>query len=167
MQDRSKRIRRIATVILFVLGLALVGVALAFEYVPGLDVTPGFGMVQMAQLLLGVSALTLSGFMHINGQLAADAPRSLQADIAVRLALTGLVFCYVAGFADLLRVGTHLQPRFERPFVGLWQLTGIVLGVTSIVVGLALYHTSRALQPFSSLTRLFRRRQPVNQEDDA
>ena len=57
----------------------------------------------------------------------------------------------MAGLSDLMGVGTHLQPSFERPFVGPLQLGGLLLGAVIIVVGLLMYHTSRGVRESSSL----------------
>ena len=153
---RSHTIRRVVTLTLFVLGIALVGFSLSAELL-GLNFTVGFGVVQIAQLLAGLTCLTISGFIHIHSLRGSDTPRSLQADIGVRLAATGLVFAYVAGFSDSLQIGTHINPRFERPFLGPWQLTGILLGIISITIGMVLYHTSRGTRKSSSLSFIFER----------
>ena len=71
--------------------------------------------------------------------------------IGIRLAATGLVFVYVTGLSDLIGIGTHIEPSFERPFVGPLQLGGLVLGVLSIIIGLLLYHTSRGSRDSSSM----------------
>ena len=144
----------ILVLLLFLVGNVLIVVSLAAEIL-GLNLTPGFGMVQMLQLLLGLTLLTLSGFLHMYSLREANTPRSLQADIGIRLALTGLVFAYVSGLADLLGIGTHVEPNFERPFVGPLQLGGIALGIVSITVGMILYHTSRGSRETSSLEFLF------------
>jgi hypothetical protein len=146
--------RKIIIAILLVTGILLCLIALGADYL-GLDLTPGFGVVQMFELLLGVTCLTIAGFSYIFGQ-RHNVPRSLQADIGIRLGLTGLVFCYVAGFSDVIGIGTHVEPRFERPFVGPWQMGGIILGILSISVGLLLYHTSRGSRLTSSLNFLIR-----------
>lgn len=135
---------------LFLIGNVLVIVSIAAEIL-GLDLTPGFGIIQMLQLLIGLTLLTLAGFLHIYSLRDPDAPRSLQADVGIRLAATGLVFAYVAGLADLMGIGTHLEPTFERPFVGPLQLGGLVLGIISITSGMVLYHTSRGSRQSSSL----------------
>jgi len=145
---------------LFLIGNVLVIVSLAAEIL-GLDLTPGFGIVQMLQLLVGLTLLTLAGFFHIYSLRSPDTPRSLQADIGIRLAATGLVFAYVAGLADLMGIGTHLEPDFERPYVGPLQLGGLILGIISITIGMILYHTSRGSRHASSLQFL------LNDEDVA
>ncbi|MCA9874501.1 MAG: hypothetical protein KC441_12620 [Anaerolineales bacterium] len=141
--------RRMA-LIFAVLGVLLCTISLGAELL-GLEFTPGFGAVQMLQLLLGITSLTVGGFLYLRTLHAPDAPRSLQADIGVRLAATGLVFIYVTGFADLIGIGTHVHPDFARPFVGPLQLGGIFLGTLSIALGLYLYHTSRRLRGASSM----------------
>lgn len=140
----------IVVLLLFLIGNVLTILSLAAEIL-GLDITPGFGMVQMFQLLVGLTFLSLAGFIHIYSLRDPDTPRSLQADIGIRLAATGLVFAYVAGLSDLLGIGTHVEPDFERPYVGPLQLGGLILGILSITVGMILYHTSRGSQHTSSL----------------
>ena len=105
----------------------------------------------MSVLLLGLTLLTIAGYVQIYLLRKADEPRSLQADIGVRLGATGLVLAYVVGWSDLLGVGTHVTPSFERPFVGPLQLVGLGVSVLLIVVGLLLYFTSRGSQQASSL----------------
>ena len=63
--DRAAKVRRIVTWTLFVVGLVLIVLSLAAEFF-GLNITPGFGMVQMFQLLVGLTALTLALFLFIN-----------------------------------------------------------------------------------------------------
>lgn len=147
--SKSAKLRRNVTLGLFGIGLVLIVLSLGAEFF-GLDITPGFGMIQMFQLLVGLTALTLSLFMYIKS-LRYDTPRSLQADIGVRLAATGLVFSYVSGLSDLISIGTHVEPQFERPFVGPLQLGGLALSVVVIIIGLALYYTSRGTRAKSSM----------------
>jgi uncharacterized membrane protein YidH (DUF202 family) len=156
MRTKKSRSRfRVANWILFLSGLAIVLVSLGADLLR-LDLNPGFGILQVFLLTTGISALTLSGFLAIWRRRPNNAPRSLQADIGVRVALTGLVFVYVAGFADLARVGTHTQPRFERPYTGPLQSVGIGLGVLTICIGLLLYYTSRGARPTSALDFLIK-----------
>ncbi len=147
------RIERIASVIFFILGLITCGLALGAELL-GLDLTPGFGMVQMLQLLVGLTFLTAAGYIRVHSMRAIGAPRSLQADIGVRMGATGLVFAYTLGWADLIGIGTHVNPDFERPFVGPLQLGGLILGVGMITAGIILYYTSRGTRQKSALESL-------------
>lgn len=146
---KTEKLRRNVTFTLFGIGLLFMAFSLGAEFL-GLDLTPGFGMVQMFQLLLGITALTAAMFLHINA-LRQETDRSLQADIGVRLAATGLVFAYVTGLSDLFGIGTHVEPQFERPFVGPLQLGGLALAVLVIVIGLGLYYTSRGTRQKSSM----------------
>ncbi len=152
-RDIVNRIERIGSLVLFVIGLALSIFALAAELL-GLDITPGFGMVQMLQLLVGISLLTLAGYVRIHSYRPPDSPRSLQADIGVRLGATGLVFAYTTGWADLIGIGTHVNPSFDRPYVGPLQLGGLLMGILMIAVGVILYYTSRGARPSSALEKL-------------
>lgn len=131
--------------------LGILFIALSF-----IDRTPGFGAIQVLQLLLGIAALTLASFMYLYTLRSPDEPRSLQADIGIRLALSGLVFCFVAGFSDLIGIGTHVNPRFERPFIGFLQLIGLAVGGITIFAGIVLYYTSRGQRQSSSLEFLIR-----------
>lgn len=146
----SRQFLNIVVLLLFLIGNVLVILSLAAEIL-GLDLTPGFGIVQMLQLLIGLTLLTLAGFLHMYSLRSPDTPRSLQADIGIRLAATGLVFAFVAGLADLMEIGTHVEPAFERPFVGPLQLGGLIVGIISITLGMILYHTSRGSRQTSSL----------------
>ncbi len=147
---RTSRTRRNVIIVLVILGLLLIFLAIEAD-VLRLDLTPGFGMVQMVAFLSGLTCLTLAAYLYVHSLRPKDAPRSLQADIGTRLGLTGLVFTYVTGFSDLIGIGTHIDPNFERPFVGPLQLGGLVLGLLMIIVGLILYYTSRGPRESSSL----------------
>lgn len=149
-RDFVTQVEGILSIILFIIGLALSAIALGAELL-GLDLTPGFGMVQMLQLLIGLTCLTFAGYLRIHSLRPADAPRSLQADIGIRLGATGLVFAFIAGWADLIGIGTHVNPEFARPHVGPLQLGGLIVGLIMITIGLLLYYTSRGTRETSSL----------------
>ena len=150
MNNKPVRVRRAVIAVLSVLGLLLTIGAVATELL-GLDLTPGFGVLQTLAFLMGLTALTIAPYLFMAAGRPPDAPRSLQADIGVRLSLTGLVFCYVTGFADLIRIGTHVQPEFERPFIGPLQLGGFVVGLLILLAGVVLYYTSRGKRQSSSM----------------
>jgi hypothetical protein len=147
---QTAQIRSTLVIILLLIGVVLSIISLGADFL-GLDLTPGFGLVQMMQLLVGLSCLTLGSFLWIHSRRRRGAPRSLQADIGIRLAATGLVFAYVSGMSDVIGIGTHVSPNFERPFVGPLQLGGIALGILSIVAGMLLYLTSRGTRDSSSM----------------
>lgn len=117
----------------------------------GLDITPGFGIIQMVAFMGGLTFLTLGAFLFLYDRRPKDAPRSLQAEISTRLIATGLVLSYVTGLSDLIGIGTHIEPSFNRPFVGPLQLGGIIIGILLILIGLILYYTSRGQRESSSL----------------
>jgi hypothetical protein len=141
-REQTTRVRNITVYFLFGLGLLLGALSLLADYI-GLDLTPGFGILQMVVLLIGMTCITIALYGYIYGLRGAQAPRSLQADIGIRLGATGLVLAYVAGLADLIGIGTHVEPAFARPYVGPLQIGGISLGILCISVGLYLYYTSR------------------------
>lgn len=153
-RDTVNQIEGVFSIILLVIGLAASALALGAELL-GLDLTPGFGMVQMLQLLIGLTCLTVAGYLRVHMRRPRDAPRSLQADIGVRLGATGLVLAYTSGWADLIGIGTHVEPSFARPFVGPLQLGGFLLGVFMITIGLMLYFTSRGARETSSFEAIF------------
>ncbi len=146
---KTTRVTNTVLSLLVFFGVFLCFISLAAVLL-GLDRTPGFGMIQMFELLVGITFLTLAAFIYLSKTYQSDV-RSLQADIGIRLAATGLVFAYVAGLADLLGIGTHPHPDYGRPFVGWLQLLGLGLGIISILAGLLLYYTSRRVREESSM----------------
>jgi len=154
MRSVTQKLYDWAVIILFSLGVILSLISIGAELL-GIDLTPGFGMAQMFQLLIGLTLLTLAGYLHVFSQRLGQ-PRSLQADIGVRLGATGLVFAFVAGLADLLGIGTHVNPNFARPYVGPLQLGGLMVGILLIIAGIIMYHTSRGYNHTSSLQFLIK-----------
>jgi hypothetical protein len=105
----------------------------------GLDLTPGFGLLQTVGVLVAITLLTAGGFRLLARWRRRGQRITLVGDIGVRMALTGLLTCYVAGLADVLGVGTHRGSEFERPFLGPLQLGGFVVGLLVTGTGLLLY----------------------------
>jgi hypothetical protein len=148
--SKTKRLFNLVIVILFVLSLLLFFLAIAADYL-GIDITPGFGVIQTVAFLGGLTFFTLGAFLILQAKRPVEAPHSLQADISTRLIATGLVLTYVTGLSDLIGIGTHVGPDFNRPFIGPLQLGGIVIGIILILIGLILYYTSRGHRESSSL----------------
>lgn len=155
-REQTTKVRHIAVTLLLVIGLTISVLSLLADYI-GLDLTPGFGVLQMVVLLLGMTCITIGLYGYVYGLRRANAPRSLQADIGLRLGATGLVLAYVAGLSDLIGIGTHVQPHFERPYVGPLQIGGMALGILCISIGLYLYYTSRNGDHDSSLDFISKR----------
>ena len=105
----------------------------------GLDLTPGFGLMQTLGLLVGITMITGAGFALVVRCRPPGRKGSLLADVGVRMGLTGLLACYVAGLADMVGVGTHRGLGFERPFLGPLQLGGFAIGLLILGVGLMMY----------------------------
>lgn len=148
------QLRRSAIIILSIVGL-LLSLSSVLAQPLGLGRTPEFGALQMAALLGGITCLTLAAYLYLYSLRPRNAPRSLQAGVGVRLSATGLVLAYASGFADLFSIGTHVEPAFQRPYVGPLQVAGLVLGLVAVVVGMILYHTSRGQRASSSLEFVF------------
>lgn len=126
-----------------ILGLLIGGSSCAFISVGadalGLDLTPGFGLIQILGLLVGITLITWAGFAWVARRRPPRRKGSLLADIGVRMGLTGLLACYVAGLADMIGVGTHRGPGFTRPFLGPLQLGGFAIGLLTLGAGLMMY----------------------------
>jgi hypothetical protein len=102
-----------------------------------LGLTPGIGLVQIATFLFGISVMTLGAYIYAYATRHRALPRSLREDIGLRLMATGLVIAYATGFADVLGIGSNFGS--ERPLLGLFQASGVALGVLVIVAGIVLY----------------------------
>jgi uncharacterized membrane protein len=98
----------------------------------GLDRSPVIGFVQIAVFLIGLAIICLGGFICLN-TLWNNHPKTILADIGLRLVLTGFVIAVVAGMADIFGFGTQLAP--EIPFYGPWQAMGVLFGEIVIVIG--------------------------------
>lgn len=136
----------------------LIIVGLLFIFIPiiatlsNLDITPGFGIIQMIPFLIGLTSTTIGGYLFI-AMIRNDQPRSLQADIGIRLGATGLVLAYTAGLADLLGIGTHVTTNEVlvavetapiRPVAGYLQQVGMIGAASIILFGMILYYSSKS-----------------------
>jgi hypothetical protein len=138
-QSRSSQVR----IGFLLVGLVLIAIAVWAEPL-GLDITPGFGVFQVISSLLGITAMTAAGYLFLARSHGRRKERSLLADVGIRLGLTGLLACYVAGLADMLGVGTHQGARFERPFFGPLQIAGLAIGLLLVLLGMALFWFGRS-----------------------
>lgn len=101
----------------------------------GWDNSPTVGFVQIAVLLVGLGILCLGGYIGLLA-LWKGTPRTIAADIGMRLVATGYVISVFAGMADVFGMGTQDLP--EVPFFGPLQARGVVIGQAVIAVGFLL-----------------------------
>ena len=98
----------------------------------GWDRSPVVGFVQIAIFLLGLGVICLGGWVGLtavwNGR-----PRTIVADIGLRLVGTGFVIATFSGMADVFGMGS--QPLPGVPYFGPWQASGVLLGQVVIAVG--------------------------------
>jgi hypothetical protein len=98
----------------------------------GLDRSPVIGFVQIAVFLIGLAIICVGGYICING-LWNNHPKTIVADIGIRLVSTGYVIAVVSGMADVFGFGTQLSPAI--PYYGPWQAFGVLFGEAVIILG--------------------------------
>ncbi len=98
----------------------------------GLDRSPVIGFVQIAMFLIGLAVICTGGYICLLA-LWNSHPKSIAADIGLRLVCTGYVIAVFAGMADVFGFGS--QPLPDLPFFGPWQARGVELGEAIIGLG--------------------------------
>jgi len=98
----------------------------------GLDRSPVIGFVQITVFLIGLAIICLGGYICMNG-LWNNRPKTILADIGLRVVSTGFVIAVISGLADVFGFGTQLSP--EIPYYGPWQATGVLVGEIMIILG--------------------------------
>ncbi len=98
----------------------------------GWDRSPVVGFVQISVFLVGLAVICLGGYVGILA-LWKGAPRTIVADIGMRLVATGYVISLVSGMADVFGMGS--QPLPGVPYFGPWQAMGVLIGQVVIAVG--------------------------------
>jgi len=130
----SRLARFAVAFIVFGFFIFLIGI---FPELIRLGITPGIGLLQIGLFLLGISIMTLGGYIYAYATRHRAMPRRLREDVGVRLMATGLVIALATGFADVLGIGSHFGA--ERPLLGPLQALGIFLGICIIGAGIILY----------------------------
>jgi len=101
----------------------------------GLDRSPVVGFVQITVFLIGLAIICVGGYLSLvamwNGE-----PRTIAADIGLRLVATGYVIAVVSGMADVFGFGS--QPWPQIPSFGRWQSRGVLIGEAIIAIGFLL-----------------------------
>ena len=75
----------------------------------GWDRSPVVGFIQIAVFLVGLAMICIGGYVGLIALWGKD-PRSILADIGMRLVGTGYVVSVFTGMADVFGMGSHLLP---------------------------------------------------------
>jgi hypothetical protein len=98
----------------------------------GWDRSPVVGFVQITVFLIGLGLICAGGYIGLLA-LWRGTPRTIVADIGLRVVGTGYVIAIFAGMADVFGMGS--QPLPGVPYFGPWQATGVLIGQVLIAVG--------------------------------
>ena len=98
----------------------------------GWERAPVVGFIQIAIFLLGMALICIGGYVGLSALWGRE-PRSIIADIGLRLIGTGYVITVFTGMADVFGLGS--QPLPNEPFFGPWQAGGVLIGQFVIAIG--------------------------------
>ncbi len=101
----------------------------------GVNRSPVTGFVQIAVFIVGLGIMCLGGYFSLDA-LWNGHPKSIAADIGLRLVGTGYVIAVASGMADVFGFGNHPFPRI--PYFGAWQALGVLIGEAVIMIGFIL-----------------------------
>lgn len=113
----------------------------------GWDRSPVVGFIQISVFLIGLAIICIGGYISLLA-LWKGAPRTIAADIGLRLVSTGYVIAVFAGMADVFGMGS--QPPPLVPYFGPWQATGVLIGQITIAIGFLLVIPFHWLNKWSS-----------------
>ena len=101
----------------------------------GMNRSPSVGFVQIGVWLSGLAIMLVGAYGAVR-TIRRGRPKSLRADIGLRLLATGYVFAMVASAADFIGIGSHHQPNID---FGRLQILGLLIGVCISLLGVLLY----------------------------
>jgi hypothetical protein len=101
----------------------------------GLDRSPVTGFVQISFFLIGLAIICVGGYIALNS-LWNGMPKTIAADIGLRLVATGYVIAVMSGLADVFGFGS--QPLPDLPIFGPYQAIGVMAGQAVIAIGFVL-----------------------------
>lgn len=110
-----------------------------FPGVTGAVPTVGIGLVQVTMVLAGYSLLVLGALIYLKCSFFLEVPATLSQQIGTRLALTGILFAALAGLADLLGFGTHVNVDVGEIYFGQLQMIGILASFCLSSLGVLVY----------------------------
>jgi hypothetical protein len=96
------------------------------------DRSPVVGFIQIAIFLVGLALICVGGYVGLSA-LWGKEPRSIIADIGLRLIGTGYVMTVFTGMADVFGMGSQALPSV--PYFGPWQAGGVLIGQFVIAIG--------------------------------
>jgi hypothetical protein len=98
----------------------------------GWDRSPVVGFIQIAVFLIGLAMICVGGYVGLVALWGRE-PRSIVADIGMRLVGTGYVVSVFTGMADIFGMGS--QPLPMVPYFGPWQSGGVLIGQIVTAIG--------------------------------
>ncbi len=120
------------------LGIVLTFMGL-FPGVTGLDPTAGIGALQLVTILAGFTLLIFGALIYAKYSFYPDDPATFAQSIAIRLALTGLLFAGMTAMADVLGFGSNPRAEGSDIFFGPWQAMGLIGGFLIAAFGVLIY----------------------------
>ncbi len=130
----------------FGIALGALGIVLAFlglfPDVTGIPTGHGFGVVQFVAIIIGFSLLIFGAVLYVKWTFYLNKPPNLIQAIGLRLAMTGIVFSGIAGFADFLGFGSHNLAISPEVMLGPIQALGVVGGFFIAALGIMIYAAS-------------------------
>lgn len=110
-----------------------------FPGITGLEPTLGIGLVQVFVIVLGLSVLLVGGLFYVKFAFYAFEPNTLAQQIAVRLALSGIVFMVLTGLADVFGFGSNPRIPGSDIVIGPLQTIGLIGSFAIGSIGVILY----------------------------
>lgn len=134
----------------FGIALGALGIVLTlmglFPGVTGMEPTRGIGITQISAILIGFLLLILGALIYVKFTFYVFKPANLAQQIGVRLALTGLLFAAMSGYADILGFGSHERTATTDIFLGNLQAIGLIGSFAIASVGVLVYAISGDLR---------------------
>ena len=100
-----------------------------------LDRSPVIGFVQISIFIIGLAVICTGGYLSLTSMWNGK-PRTISADIGLRLVGTGYVVVVASALADVFGFGS--QPWPVIPSFGRWQARGVLIGEIIIAFGFIL-----------------------------
>lgn len=120
------------------LGLLLLFMGI-FPGVTGRIPTPNVGLVQLMALLIGWSLMTFGALIYAKFTYFYRHPGNLTQQIGSRLTLTGIVFAFMCGLADVLGFGSNAGIVAGDVVIGQFQIAGIIGSFVLSSIGVLVY----------------------------